>query len=62
MTTQPTGPTTSTTPPIEAPALPRGGGLLPSRFPTKYAAPETSPLAATVERGQKNDFQFDVTK
>jgi len=47
-------------PPDKPPALPRGGGLLPSRFPSKYADPAKSPLTATVERGKKNDFQFDV--
>ncbi len=47
-------------PPGKAPALPKGGGLLPARFPAKYADPATSPLSATVERGKKNDFQFEV--
>jgi hypothetical protein len=47
-------------PPGKAPALPRGGGLLPSRFPPKYGDPGQSPLTATVERGAKNDFEFDV--
>jgi hypothetical protein len=47
-------------PPDKPPALPKGGGLLPSRFPPKYADPGKSPLTATVERGKKNDFQFDV--
>jgi hypothetical protein len=47
-------------PPDKPPALPKGGGLLPSRFPPKYADPAKSPLTATVERGKKNDFQFDV--
>jgi hypothetical protein len=47
-------------PPDKPPALPRGGGLLPSRFPTKYADPAQSPLKATVERGKKNDFPIDV--
>jgi hypothetical protein len=49
-------------PPDKPPALPRGGGLLPSRFPQKYADPAKSPLTATVERGKKNDFQFEVAK
>ena len=47
-------------PPEKPPALPPGGGLLPSRFPSKYADPSQSPLTATVERGKENDFQFDV--
>src|SRR5437867_11914217 len=47
-------------PPDKPPKPPPGGGFLPSRFPTKYADPETSPLTATIERGQKNDFQFEV--
>jgi hypothetical protein len=47
-------------PPEKPPALPRGGGLLPSRFPANYADPAKSPLTAKVERGGKNDFQFDV--
>jgi len=42
------------------PAPPRGGGFLPSRFPNKYADPGTSPLNAKIDRGQKNDFQFEV--
>jgi hypothetical protein len=49
-------------PPDKPPAMPKGGGLLPSRFPPKYADPATSPLTATVEAGKKNEFQFDVTK
>jgi hypothetical protein len=47
-------------PPGKPPKLPAGGGLLPSRFPPHYGVPGKSPLTATVERGQKNDFQFDV--
>jgi len=47
-------------PPDKPPALPKGGGLLPSRFPPSYADPAKSPLTAKVERGTKNDFQFDV--
>ncbi len=47
-------------PPGKAPAQPKGGGLLPSRFPPKYADPAQSPLSATVERGKKNDFRFEV--
>ena len=49
-------------PPDQPPKPPRGGGFLPSRFATKYADPGTSPLNVKVERGQKNDFTFDVTK
>jgi len=49
-------------PPDKPPALPKGGGLLPSRFPPKYADPAQSPLKATVERGKPNDFKFEVTK
>jgi hypothetical protein len=49
-------------PPGKAPALPKGGGLLPSRFPPKYGDPAQSPLTAKVERGAKNDFAFEVTK
>src|SRR5205823_2058080 len=41
-------------PPGKPPALPRGGGLLPSRFLPKYADPAKSPLTVTVERGKKN--------
>ena len=47
-------------PPDQPPKPPPGGGFLPSRFPTKYADPNTSPLTATIERGKKNDFQFEV--
>src|SRR3954465_5970917 len=47
-------------PPGKAPAMPKGGGLLPSRFPPKYGDPAQTPLKATVEGGKKNDFQFDV--
>jgi hypothetical protein len=47
-------------PPDAPPAPPRGGGFLPSRFPNKYADPGTSPLNAKIDRGQKNDFQFEV--
>ena len=36
-------------PPDKPPAPPRGGGLLPSRFPPKYADPATSKLTAKVE-------------
>jgi len=49
-------------PPDKPPAPPKGGGFLPSRFPTKYADPTKSPLTATVERGKTNDFKFDVAK
>ena len=47
-------------PPDQPPKPPPGGGFLPSRFPIKYADPNTSPLTATIERGKKNDFQFEV--
>jgi len=49
-------------PPDKPPALPRGGGQLPSRFPQQYGDPARSPLTAKVERGGKNEFQFDVKK
>ncbi len=49
-------------PPDKPPALPKGGGFLPSRFPLQYADPAKSPLTAKVERDGKNDFQFDVKK
>lgn len=49
-------------PPDKPPALPKGGGLLPSRFPVKYADPAKSPLTATIERGAKNDFALEVQK
>jgi hypothetical protein len=35
-------------------------GPLPSRFPAKYGDPSTSPLSAHIERGQKNEFEFEV--
>jgi hypothetical protein len=44
------------------PKMPPPGQPLPSRFPAKYGDPATSPLTATVERGKKNDFQFDAKK
>jgi hypothetical protein len=47
-------------PPDKPPALPRGGGLLPSRFPPKYADPAQSPLSVIVDRAGKNEFQFDI--
>jgi len=47
-------------PPDKPPAPPKGGGFLPSRFPKAYADQATSPLKATVERGKKNDFSFEV--
>jgi len=47
-------------PPDHPPKPPPGGGFLPSRFPNKYADPGTSPLTVKVERGQKNEFQFEV--
>ena len=49
-------------PPDKPPALPRGGGLLPSRFPPNFGDPAKSPLTAKVERGGKNEFSFDVKK
>jgi hypothetical protein len=49
-------------PPGKAPPFPSGGGQLPSRFPPKYGDPSQSPLNANVERGKKNDFQFEITK
>jgi len=49
-------------PPGKPPPLPKGGGLLPSRFPPKYADPSQSPLKAHVERGKTNEFKFDATK
>jgi hypothetical protein len=30
------------------------------RFPPQYGDPAKSPLKAHVERGGKNDFEFDV--
>jgi|EndMetStandDraft_8_1072994.scaffolds.fasta_scaffold428244_1 hypothetical protein len=49
-------------PPGKPPPMPRGNEPLPSRFPPNYSDTVSSPLKATVERGQKNDFQFDVKK
>jgi len=49
-------------PPGKPPAMPKGGGLLPSRFPPRYQDPTQSPAKAKVERGGKNDFTFDVKK
>jgi hypothetical protein len=49
-------------PPDKPPAMPKGGGLLPSRFPPIYGDPAKSPLTATVERGKENDFSFEVKK
>jgi hypothetical protein len=49
-------------PPGKAPAMPARGGLLPSRFPPKYADPTQSPLQAKIEPGAKNDFPLDVKK
>ena len=37
-------------------------GVLPSRFPAKYTDSSQTPFSAKVERGGKNDFQFDMTK
>jgi hypothetical protein len=47
-------------PPGKPPPMPRGNEPLPSRFPPSYSDTVNSPLKATVERGGKNDFQFDV--
>jgi hypothetical protein len=47
-------------PPGKPPPMPRGNEPLPSRFPTTYSDTVNSPLKATVERGAKNDFQFDI--
>ena len=44
------------------PKMPPPGQGLPSRFPPNYGDPAKSPLTATVERGKKNDFQFEVKK
>ena len=44
------------------PKMPPPGQGLPTRFPRKYTDPATSPLKVTVERGKKNDFQFEVAK
>jgi hypothetical protein len=49
-------------PPGKAPAMPKGGGPLPSRFPVEYGNPDRSPLTAHIERGAKNDFQFEIKK
>jgi hypothetical protein len=45
-------------PPDKPPKM--SSGPLPSRFPTKYGNPSTSPITAHIERGQKNEFQFEV--
>jgi len=47
-------------PPGKPPPMPRGNEPLPSRFPPSYSDTVNSPLKAKVERGGKNDFQFDV--
>jgi hypothetical protein len=47
-------------PPDKPPKMPPPGQPLPSRFPPKYGDPATSPLNATVKRGEKNEFQFEV--
>jgi hypothetical protein len=47
-------------PPGKPPPMPRGNEPLPSRFPPTYSDTVNSPLKAKVERGGKNDFQFDV--
>ena len=44
----------------KAPPLPPIGQPLPMRFPQQYGDPAKSPLKAHVERGKKNEFQFDV--
>ncbi len=49
-------------PPDAPPSPPKGGGFLPSRFPTKYADPSKSPVTVTVERGKKNELTIEVTK
>jgi hypothetical protein len=46
----------------KAPALPPPGQFLPMRFPQNYGDPGKSPLKAHVERGAKNDFQFEIKK
>jgi hypothetical protein len=35
-------------------------GPLPSRFPAKYGDSSQTPFSAKVQRGQKNDFKFDM--
>lgn len=35
-------------------------GPLPTRFPPQYSDPLQTPFSAKVERGGKNDFQFDI--
>jgi hypothetical protein len=42
------------------PPMPGFGEPLPSRFPAKYGKAESSPLSENVEKGQKNDFTFDI--
>jgi hypothetical protein len=42
--------------------MPAGGGQLPTRFPPQYSDPSRTPLTASIERGGKNDFTFDVKK
>ena len=49
-------------PPDKPPKMPPPGQALPSRFPPKYADPATSPLNATVKRGEKNEFKFEIAK
>jgi hypothetical protein len=48
-------------PPDKPPKMPPPGQPLPSRFPPKYGDPATSPLNATVKRGDKNEFRFEVS-
>lgn len=52
--------------PVKPPPLPERPGVNPyqepkPRFPAKYADPNASPFAATVEEG-KNKFNFDMTE
>lgn len=47
-------------PPGKPPPMTSGGP--PSRFPAQYMEASQTPLTAKVERGGKNDFQFDVKK
>ena len=47
-------------PPGKPPPMTSGGP--PSRFPAQYMEVSQTPLTAKVERGGKNEFQFDVQK
>jgi hypothetical protein len=49
-------------PPGKTPPMPPVGQTIPSRYPAKYGDPTQSPFRAKVERGAKNDFQFDMTE